>query len=213
VKSVVDALREARLLDNTVVIVTADHGESFYDHSQWGHGGALYEEQVRVPLILWAGERIRRAEPRIPRGVQDVPVCTVDVMPTLLSLANVACPTCVGESILTLAARGRRTRPIYMEEYMEPGNYAYAMVDESRVLMFSSFYRGRWNRWEQYDLRKDAGQTINLLHGPPDSTTPLFDQFASIRRKVDSKDRQARLVNLGRSPTLLQELTALGYVK
>ena len=50
--SLLDTLRERGLYDNTLVVFTADHGEMFYDHGAWKHGHSLYQELIRIPLIM-----------------------------------------------------------------------------------------------------------------------------------------------------------------
>jgi arylsulfatase A-like enzyme len=74
------------LTEQTLVIVTADHGEELLEHGAWGHGHTLYEEAVRVPLIM-AGPSITPQ-----RRVVSDPVSLVDVMPTLGSLVGVPMP-------------------------------------------------------------------------------------------------------------------------
>jgi arylsulfatase A-like enzyme len=76
-----DGLERLGLEPSTAVLVTADHGEEFFDHGNWGHGQSVYDELVHVPLIL-----------RLPRGAAGgsrvaAPVSHADVVPTLLSLA------------------------------------------------------------------------------------------------------------------------------
>jgi arylsulfatase A-like enzyme len=80
-------LRAAGVYDDALIIVTSDHGESFCDHDTWlGHGLFLYEEEIRVPLVVKlpgnrrAGERVRQM------------ARLVDVAPTILSVAEVALP-------------------------------------------------------------------------------------------------------------------------
>lgn len=73
-----DALRERGLYERTLVVVTADHGELLGEHAQWGHGQALWEPLVRVPLIVKpAGPR--QATQRLERRVS-----LVDVLPLIL---------------------------------------------------------------------------------------------------------------------------------
>jgi arylsulfatase A-like enzyme len=75
---------EARgLLENTYVFISADHGEEFNDHGQWGHGKSLYPELVKVPAILVApsGEGVHV---RIDQVVENI-----DVMPTFADLAGI----------------------------------------------------------------------------------------------------------------------------
>ena len=76
-----DELAHSGLAANTIVVVVADHGEEFGEHGHNGHGYALYEECVRVPLIV--------SVPGVPaRRVPDV-VPTIGLMPTLLELCRV----------------------------------------------------------------------------------------------------------------------------
>jgi arylsulfatase A-like enzyme len=79
----VDTLRRLRLERRTILVVTADHGEAFFEHyGRWGHGVMIYDEIMRVPVVMWgpgripAGRRIR------------TPVSLVDLPPTILDLAG-----------------------------------------------------------------------------------------------------------------------------
>ena len=76
-----ERMRNEGLLDNTVIIITADHGEAIGEEGMLGHGNGLLASVVRIPLILWAPGRL---EPR----VDDRWVSLVDVLPTLLDLAR-----------------------------------------------------------------------------------------------------------------------------
>jgi len=87
IDGLLDALRDHDRLENTVVVITADHGEAFGEHDQLFHGFAPFSELLRVPLIFWSptnrGWTI---------GSNDTPVLLTDLYPTLLSLAGVAVP-------------------------------------------------------------------------------------------------------------------------
>lgn len=75
------------LLDNTVVVVVADHGEMFGEHDKWLHRTSLYEETLRVPLLI-------RYTDVISAGlVISTPIQSMDIMPTLLDLAQQPIPT------------------------------------------------------------------------------------------------------------------------
>ncbi|MBK6939954.1 MAG: sulfatase [Planctomycetes bacterium] len=83
------------LTDDTFVVVTADHGEEFFDHGSKGHRLNLHEETLRIPLVF-AGPGIRPSV--IENGVR-----LIDVMPTLLDLCGLpAEPDCIGESLAPL---------------------------------------------------------------------------------------------------------------
>ncbi len=89
-----ELLAAREILDDTIVIVTADHGEGFLDHGRLDHGYGLYEELLRIPLIVWMpGRRDRGA--RI-----DVPVQIVDVAPTILEAVGLDASSSDGRSLL-----------------------------------------------------------------------------------------------------------------
>jgi arylsulfatase A-like enzyme len=91
-----DQLEARGLLENTIVVVTADHGEELKDHGFTGHGHTLYEELVHVPLIIVTPAVRERME------IGET-VSLVDVAPTLLDLAGVApAPTFEGRSLRRL---------------------------------------------------------------------------------------------------------------
>ena len=88
-----DELKKSSLYDNTLIILTADHGEAFYEHGHWEHSQTLYEEIIRVPLIAkWPGNT--------PKERRSSMVGEVDIFPTLLEAAGVAAPPTGAVSLL-----------------------------------------------------------------------------------------------------------------
>jgi len=86
--------------DDTVVAITSDHGTEFFEHGTKGHRQTLFDEVVRVPLVLWAPGLLDGAR------VIDGQTRMVDVGPTLLELADLASPADVMGQSLAPAARG-----------------------------------------------------------------------------------------------------------
>jgi hypothetical protein len=79
-KRFVHWLKEKGIYERTVIVFTSDHGEQFWEHGASLHGHTLYEEEIRIPLILLTH--------RIRRRVEDVPVLASDMAPTLVDLAG-----------------------------------------------------------------------------------------------------------------------------
>ncbi|NJD35815.1 MAG: DUF229 domain-containing protein [Betaproteobacteria bacterium] len=75
-------MRRHGLLDNTLVVITGDHGEAFSEHGQIAHNGVGYEEGIRVPLILYGAAL---GKPQVIRGLRQ----HIDIMPTVLDLAGI----------------------------------------------------------------------------------------------------------------------------
>lgn len=108
-------LRARKLLDNTIVVVTADHGEEFFEHGQKGHNKSLWDEVLRVPLIVHYPGHIE-AGLTIKHHTS-----LVDLLPTLASYAGFE-----GE----LAAQGRNLRPLLEGgELPEERHLAELMID------------------------------------------------------------------------------------
>jgi arylsulfatase A-like enzyme len=77
-----EGLKSAGLYESSLIVVTSDHGEAFYEHGQWRHGDSLYEEVLRVPLIVkWPGSSVR--------GRVATPVSSTSVFRTFLDAAEV----------------------------------------------------------------------------------------------------------------------------
>ncbi len=81
---VLNYLEENRLLDNTIVLLTGDHGEEFMEKGHWGHNSTFSEEQTRTPLVLWV--------PGQPHRVVSHLTCHLDIPATLLPLLGVTSP-------------------------------------------------------------------------------------------------------------------------
>ncbi len=79
----IDYMKEHDLLENTAIVVTSDHGEEFGEHGGFWHGTRLYDEQIRVPLVI----RYPRADTDDGRRIRDQ-VRLLDVAPTLADLAG-----------------------------------------------------------------------------------------------------------------------------
>jgi arylsulfatase A-like enzyme len=81
---VLDELRRLGLYDETLIVVVADHGEEFGEHGRFGHGGRLWQELLRVPLVIKFPKSLGRPPARIAE-----PVRVVDVLPTILGALQV----------------------------------------------------------------------------------------------------------------------------
>lgn len=148
---VLKALEDPELARRTFVIFSADHGEAFGEHRSRQHAGTMYEELLRVPLLV-SGPGIT------PRKV-DTPVSLIDLGPTILDVFGQPTPgDHLGQSLAPLLA-GRQvqlTRPIageagrLMQSLVYPDGYK-AIIDLRR------------RTEEVYDLRNDPGETRNLV--------------------------------------------------
>ena len=167
------ALDDWDLADNTLVAVTADHGEGLMQHGQMLHGVQIYEEQVRVPLLLrWPG--------RLTAGhVVARPVSLIDLAPTLLELMGLAPAPNVaihGQSLVPLIA-GRAPadpQPIFLfRQHFERG-----------------FVSGTPVAGEQYGVRVGDWK---MIVAPDEGTRELFDVARDPRERRDRKEDEPAL--------------------
>jgi arylsulfatase A-like enzyme len=145
----VRALDETGLGGKAAVIVTADHGEAFGQHNTPHHNSTLYEELLRVPLMI-------RAPGSLPRRVV-TPVSLVDLGPTVLDLMGAPTPgSFMGESLTPFLRGGDATptRPILAER-----RYAQAMIFPDNIKAILDWKKGTE---EIYDLERDPNETKNL---------------------------------------------------
>lgn len=163
-----EALRERGLWDDALVVVTADHGETFWEHADfWNHGLATYQTTVHVPLLL------RFPGARDAGSVVEQPVSTVDVAPTVLAALGLERPAAMEGSVLLpwiQGARGLRG-PVFAIG-TQPGaaverdagawrnrNKAHA-IREGRWKYVCTPYLGLE---ELYDLESDPDERRDLL--------------------------------------------------
>jgi arylsulfatase A-like enzyme len=212
---VINALDHNGLGRNTVVVVTSDHGDEFFEHGNRGHRHSLYEEVLRVPLVVrWPG-RVR-AGARIGGLVRHA-----DVAPTLLGYAGVAAKT-EGSDLRTSLERGavpptvaavsRLVRTPVKNEWVSvrTADLKYIVLrenDRSTEMLF--------------DLRTDPGETdavvaVRRQQGGPDPS-PGLTRVRSLLHELGGRGKSDRVVDLdssgGLSPELVERLRALGYVQ
>jgi arylsulfatase A-like enzyme len=115
-KKLFAALRGAGILDQTIVIITSDHGEAFGENGKFGHSGPLVEPVMRIPLIVWAPGRVRAGQ-RV-----DTQISVLDLMPTILDLVGAAsAPASNGHSFAGLL-RGEQARELPTLRFAEEPN-------------------------------------------------------------------------------------------
>ncbi len=194
-------LRKRQLLDRTLVVLTADHGESLGEHGEPTHGIFIYDATIHVPLI-WRLPRV------LPAGATyDGPVRHVDIVPTILGVLGLPGGEATQGLDLHRAFQGRTPPPDvpqYSEAFLAEEGFGMAPL-------FGVRHHGqkviRAPRPERYDLRTDPGEHQNLYPaGAPELENEL-DQIladASARRLVAPRRQIDRETE--------EMLRALGYV-
>jgi arylsulfatase A-like enzyme len=201
-----DALEKRGRLREGIVIVTSDHGEEFREHARMLHGSSLYEEAVRVPLLMIG--------PGIPKGRRiAAPVSLLDLAPSILELAGLE-PTSrfEGESLASLfttpTASDRRAVLLELaskQERIDIRAHARGVVESSIKLVVTPAGEIRL-----YDLEQDPHETDAL--DPSDSQ--MGARLLSLLEQNGAADHERASTSqpVDLSPEERADLRALGYV-
>jgi arylsulfatase A-like enzyme/tetratricopeptide (TPR) repeat protein len=194
-------LSELGVREKTLVIVTADHGESLGEHGERTHSLLIYDATVRVPLVLSAPAALARGE------VLRRQVSLVDVAPTILDLLGIDPPVHF-DGLSLRSAPPSSPRACYIETLMPKTMHGWAPLlgvrrDDYKFILAP--------RAEVYDLRKDPGELHNLFDDRPDVAVDLHQilkQFVGEDPLLAADVPQ----NLEMDQDAVAKLTALGYV-
>ncbi|KFG70795.1 hypothetical protein JH26_02240 [Microvirga sp. BSC39] len=149
--NLVNDLRDLKLLDETLIIVTGDHGEAFQQHGSFGHGKGLYEEEVHVPLLL--------INPRLfPFRSTERVVGHIDIAPTVLDVLAIPSPSeWQGKSLF----QPKREEPIYFFTAWLDYKVGYRLGSRKSVVSLLS------DQVETYNLDMDPQEKINTSAKDP----------------------------------------------
>lgn len=203
-------VEELGLMDDTLFVITADHGESMDEHHIYFDHHGLYDPQVKIPLIL--------SHRDLPKGkVYPEFVQHVDIVPTILDLAGIGSSAMEvdGESLVKLVKDRRWNRQfVYVEEFCAQKN---RMIRDDRYKYIQSLSEDpciycdkRHNEGDEfYDLKADPCEENNIIHDPRHK---IYKE--QLERFISSlgKPKQGQEVVFDDEEEINQRLKALGYV-
>lgn len=195
-------LKTEGLWDETLIVLTSDHGEEFWEHGAMGHGQSLYQELIGVPLLVkppasWGAET--------PRTVESL-VEIRQITPTILEAAGTSSPEGVtAQSLVPL---------ILDSDDSQAAGDGYVVAESPEELAVRS---GRWKlvaardgtSYELYDLAADPGETRNLAFDERRTLARLrghLDEWEAGLRPPPDVDAEAM------DEETLEGLKALGYI-
>jgi choline-sulfatase len=199
VRRLLDVLEARGLTGHTLVVLTADHGESLGEHGEEGHGVFVYDATLHVPLVF-------RLPGRLPAGrvIQEA-VELADVAPTVLDLVGLA-PTTPSHGRARLGPRGAGQGVLWAQSDYPELHYGWARLRSVR--------EGAWKyieapRPELYDLSRDPAEAKNQAAERPDAVA----RMASTLKAVEAELSRARPASAPKGPDeeTRARLAALGY--
>jgi arylsulfatase A-like enzyme len=206
-----ESLRSLAHLEDTLVVVTGDHGEGLMEHGFMTHGPLLYEEDVKVPLILhWPG-RLSRMRLAGPVELRDVPR-------TVLELLGVPAPPSLEGRSFAAAVTGRE--PLRTDQTVLLQRRTYEGEDVHGIRVRGQKFGIRKGRWkyleapeegtkELFDLERDPGERNNLADAQPERAAALSELLGGLTRPSGTPDASGSRW----STDDLERLEALGYVR
>ncbi len=220
-------LKEKNLYDRVMIVLTSDHGEEFYEHGAWTHGPHLYQEAIRVPLVIKFphGEFRGKKVDRIVR--------LTDISPTILEAAGIKKRLAVwdGASLYSVLKGDETKDRVFLADTCwlsgevcgEPESGRLPMsvatnVGKNKVIInqdwpdsLSKAYEPgprAWPSFELYDLDKDKAEVKNLAGEKADLLRETLERIRSYYRQM----KKMTLLKVPLTEEQLEKLRALGYI-
>jgi arylsulfatase A-like enzyme len=221
IKPLMNKLEETGLYNQTMIILTSDHGEEFYDHGGWEHGHTLYNELLKVPLIIkFPGEEFAGTQ------IQTI-VRLIDIMPTVLEKLGISSKDLKldGKSLIPVLKNKEKRDRIFLA-------YKADNILKSHIPQKISANEGT----DKLILNKKfTDEQLIFFQSPPPDLPPVelynlsehsLEKNNIADSKVKTSNRLIRLINeaLARATyrkterveideSLLEQLKALGYLR
>ncbi|OYR68908.1 hypothetical protein DJ79_04615 [Halorubrum ezzemoulense] len=197
IRRVVEVLEANGLLEDTIVILTADHGEAFGEHGQFGHHPELYDELLKVPLLVYGPDVS-------PRRVSQQ-VSLIDLGPTIYDLVGIDTPSKV---------QGTSFAPLLAGEQIDEPVAVITAARDDRLACRSSEWKYFWrvdeDTTELYDLTSDPNETTDVSEQHPDVADSFREILEAHLERVEETKTDSPEVT--ESTEAKQRLKDLGYV-
>lgn len=193
VGEILDILKQARMFENTVIVMVGDHGGMLYEKNQlYGSTCFTYEPEIRVPFIV---------VDHAPGRVKNVLTSGVDVFPTILDLADIQMETVWwnGKSLLQSDAGHAEVLidyaayPLWLKRRIKyDPEYLLRFGKTNRTLVTAEGEKFIWvdsGLYERYNLREDPTEQVNLFQGTEDDFVMLERMIQSYERLIGSRGR------------------------
>ncbi|MFA5356853.1 MAG: sulfatase [Candidatus Omnitrophota bacterium] len=193
-------LERQGLLKNTLIVLTADHGENLADYSNnFYHGDSLYDVLLKVPLIIKG--------PGLPEGrTIKRQVQSIDIMPTILDILNIkGDPRMEGNSLCALISGKAEGWPEHaFSENLHEGYEMQSIRSEDWKLIHNL----NKDTYELYDLKNDPYERSNMAYEKDKISRSLKSR---LEQWIESIGAPGRVLDKGMDPESMEKLMSLGY--
>jgi len=208
----IDYLKQKNLYDSSTIILFSDHGEEFMDHGCWVHTHALYNELIKIPLIMKLPQNRKAGE------VIDSTVSIMDILPTLTDLFDIKYDRSSIEGISLLKSQKRESRPRVLAAFLAPYIMhipaKLAIIRGSDKLIYSEemtqkdlsffIYPPHFEKYEMYNVLDDPYEKNNLFKKDLEKSREMLRILQAFKIKRGKP---------GFPQELEEQLRALGYIK
>jgi len=204
-------LKELGIYDNTLLIITSDHGEEFDEHGGWLHGRTVYDELIRVPLVI-------KFPDSAYKGVQIENKCRlIDIMPTVLETAGIKYDkSSIEGKSLTSFLKGSETEDRVFISDLAHKNVpdpcpALIATNKNSLKFIIEKSKDGVKSIEAYDLKRDPRERNNIFKRTQALRQEIMkelDAYYAERAKLQRNKKRIRM-----DKELEEKLKALGYLR
>ena len=217
---IVDNLRKLGILNKTIIILTSDHGEEFWEHDGFAHGHTVYNELLHVPLIIGYS-------PHLPKRHIKSYVQLLDFFPTILSLVRIKNDFELrGRDLAAAALTNKKINEEILFEGVLFGSEKKAILKDGWKLIedtgkknkdtfhpLGDLMKYKYPKYERgfelYNINQDFSEKYNMIDNYPQIATDLKKQLFVFRMSLPDI-KQQRKTKLKKK---LDDLKSLGYIK
>jgi arylsulfatase A-like enzyme len=202
---VMDRLKSAGLYDKTLVVLTADHGEEFYEHQGWWHGTTLHEEQIHIPLIIKlpaVADSLHR-DPHLARSV--------DVAPTILSAVGITPPEVMRGRDLFAPVSGDFVPEVFSEADHEGNVVQMLRVGSWKYIKTNPENPRHRPPVQLFNISDDPFEVKNLASERPELAADFEAQLQTLYADITAAREAGAEQTMDRATQ--ERLRALGYTQ
>jgi len=208
-EKIIDQFKKKRIYENTIFVITADHGEAFFEHGTFQHSKSVYDEEIHIPLIIKFPNKYGLKKIKINALVQ-----SIDLMPTFIELygLNKNKYKWQGKSLvpLILNKRGR----IHNFILASHGKVSFSGEIKAITIRDSDFkFIITENKKLLFDLKKDSGEKNNIYLRRPICSGYYYQNLLKLIDESLARESLASEAKTIIDKETKEHLRALGYIK
>ncbi len=210
-KKIFDALKQKRLFDKSIIIITSDHGEGLYDHGRWAHSD-LYDHTIRVPLF------IKLPHGKLANTKRDSLAQSIDLTPTILDLLGFRedAKGMEGKSLVPVILDNREINSYIFSQLVKKHFHQYTVRTSSHKLIIN-IGKSRKKRKKRnilfYNIKEDPGEEFDISYKKSEKYKELINLLNTKIAGWKSGRKKKKTKKIKADPRINKQLRALGYLQ